>query len=340
VQIGVLGINFKLANVEDRENVAKTFARRFGPFNLLHPPGDTFVPLCTCNRSEIYFSSQDLASTHSYLINLLRRDMPFDFDQKLYSYFEGDCFWHLARVTTGLDSARRLETEIQGQVKDAYEKSSAYQALTRDLHFLFQKSLKIGKRVRSQINQSRTVPDIDEPAVDILREVFSDLNQISVLFVGASEINCKIIRCFKKSSIQNISLCNRMPERALLLALREGIRFVDWSQLEEWYRYDVVVLATKSSEYLITEAMKRNVSSHKVFIDVSVPRNVDPELAQDPLIKLVNIDQLDRMISYAKELASTEVHAIESLVRDAVLRELNQIAKRASLREHICLATA
>jgi glutamyl-tRNA reductase len=339
VQIGVLGINFKQADVETREPIAKTYARRFGPLNLLHPPDEVFVPLCTCNRAEIYFSSHDLPSTHSYLINLLRRDVPFDFDQKLYSYFEGDCFWHLARVTTGLDSARRLETEIQGQVKDAYEKSCMYQMLPRDLHFLFQKSLKIGKRVRSQLSQSRTVPEIDEPAVDALKGVFADFNQIKALFVGASEINCKIIRNFKKSGIQNISLCNRSPERALLIALREGVRPVDWSQLNEWYQYDVVVLATKSPEYLITEEMKRHISSPKVLIDVSVPRNVAPQLAQDPLIKLVNIDQLDKMISYAKELSSTEVNSIESLVRDSVLRELSQIAKRPSLRERISLAS-
>src|SRR4051812_9744096 len=120
MRVGIVGINHKLADLKLRERLAKACQKRFGPFQAVH--GDHhFILLSTCNRTEVYFSSDDLAATHSYLLSILRTDVEEEFDHKLYSYFGTDCFSHLTRVTSGLDSAIIAETEIQGQVKTAYE---------------------------------------------------------------------------------------------------------------------------------------------------------------------------------------------------------------------------
>ena len=116
----MLGINHKLADLKLRELLAKASQRRFGAGISTHG-SHHFILLSTCNRTEIYFCSDDLAATHTYLLSILRNEVDEEFDQKLYSYFGRDCFHHLARVTAGLDSAIVAETEIQGQVKKAYE---------------------------------------------------------------------------------------------------------------------------------------------------------------------------------------------------------------------------
>ena len=111
----MVGINYKLADLKLREQLAKSCLRHFGTSNAVQPP-HYFIILSTCNRTEVYFQSENLR--HPYLhLKHLREDVVEDFNQKLYSYFGQSCLLHLCRVTTGLDSAIVAETEIQGQVK-------------------------------------------------------------------------------------------------------------------------------------------------------------------------------------------------------------------------------
>ena len=108
---------------------------------------------------------RNLAATHTYLLSILRVEVEEEFDHKLYSYFGVDCFSHLTRVTLGLDSAIIGETEIQGQVKLAYENTSDYHPLPEALHFLFQKSLGISKKLRSELQLGRGMPNLEHAAL-------------------------------------------------------------------------------------------------------------------------------------------------------------------------------
>ena len=91
MRIGVVGINYRLAELKLREALARTCQRRFAPSNI-HPAEHTFILLSTCNRTEVYFCSDNLTESHSYLINILRNDIDEEFDQKLYAFFGSDCF--------------------------------------------------------------------------------------------------------------------------------------------------------------------------------------------------------------------------------------------------------
>src|SRR5262245_20986881 len=116
MKVGVVGINHKLADLKLREQLAKNCQKCFGSLRAVNEHHH-FILLSTCNRTEIYFSSEDLTTTHTYLLSILRMEVEGEFDHKLYSYFGVDSFCHLTRVTLGLDSAIIGETEIQGQVK-------------------------------------------------------------------------------------------------------------------------------------------------------------------------------------------------------------------------------
>lgn len=321
MRVGVLGINHKLADLKFRELLAIACQKRFGAGKNAHGE-HAFVLLSTCNRTEIYFSSDDLAETHTYLINILRQEVLIneDFDQKLYSFFRQDCFFHLCRVTAGLDSAIVAETEIQGQVKAAYESTAAYSLLPKELHYIFQKSLQIAKAVRTSLLHLRGMPDLEHAVWNAGMGVFDQISQKNVLFVGASTINLKILAFMQGKQMGKLTICNRTPGLAESVANGYQVMNLPWKELTRWVEYDWIIFGTKSPNYLISkkELNHQCVLSKKVIIDLCVPRNVDPELGK--YFVLQNIDQLNRVLKVRKQHMNDSLIKAEHLVKDAVKR--------------------
>lgn len=336
MRVGVLGINHKLADLKLRESFAKVCQKKFSPkesINLEHP----IVLLSTCNRAEVYFSSEVLSDTHSHILNILRDelvDVSETFDQKLYSYFGLDCFQHLAQVAAGLDSAIVAETEIQGQVKNAYEISSDTVTLSQDLHFLFQKSLKIAKDIRSKFTLGRGMPDLEHAVLNAGLNFFGEPEKTRILVVGASDINEKIIAFLKCKHINDITICNRSGQRAHLLAEKYLIDTLSWNRLSEWVNYDWIIFGTKASEYLISKKdLPNTIVGEKLIIDLSVPRNVEPKIGRDPRITLLNIDQIDRMLQIRKQRTLHFVSEAREVVFHAAKTQIELFHEREKRRE-------
>lgn len=333
MRIGVLGINHKLADLTLRERLAKACQRRFASDCSTHGEQRAFVLLSTCNRTEIYFYSDILAETHSYLLSILRHDVGEDFDQRLYSYFGLDCFLHLARVTAGLDSAIVAETEIQGQVKIAYEKALLYCTLPFELHYLFQKCLKIGKQVRSELPLKPGLPDLEHAIINAGCALFEMPKQTKILCVGASEINVKLISFLKTKQFKNITLCNRSSERAHKVTGDLQLNFLSWHQFSQWHEYDWIVFGTKSSEYLLKKEHLENKSlGQKLVIDLCVPRNVDPLIATHPQINLLNIDQINHTLKIRRLGMTETLMRTEQIVFEAARQQTTLFHQREQHR--------
>lgn len=335
MRVGVLGINHKLASLELRELLAKICYRRLQPGMSTHGE-HSFVLLSTCNRTEVYFSSANLTETHSYLLNILRNDVSEDFDQKLYSYFGQDCLLHLSRVTCGLDSAIVAETEIQGQVKGAYELAQDFHTLPFELHYLFQKSLGIAKKVRAVLPSKPGLPDIGHAIYQTGQHLFKGNTDPAILFVGASEINEQILVFLKGKKLTNMSLCNRTEEAGRELAAKHKIAFTPWEKVEHWQHYDWVILGTKAPDFLIHN---RNIFSynvgHKLIIDLSVPRNVDPTVARHPKITLLNIDQINRRLKIRRKSLSHAINQAEDLVQKTISKQMKIFHEKETSRLRI-----
>jgi glutamyl-tRNA reductase len=332
MRVGVIGINHKLADLQLRELLAKACQRRFVPGNSLH--GDhTFVLLTTCNRTEVYFTSDDLTNTHGYLLQILRNEVEDDFDQKVYSYFSQDCFLHLSRVTAGLDSAIVAETEIQGQVKAAYENAAKHLYLPGELHYLFQKALKVGKQVRTTLPMGRGMPDLEHAIYNAGSHLFKNPQQKKILFVGASDINQKILAFLKSRNLQDITLCNRTIERAQAIAATHQIPILQWEKFSDWHLYDWIIFGTKAPEYLIkTKDLPATTISHKLIIDLCVPRNVDPKFGRDSRITLMNIDQINRILRVRKQGMEHTLAQAEQVIAEAVERHVEGFRVREQFK--------
>lgn len=321
MQIGVIGINHKSANLSWREQLAKAMQRRFGSTQCLHS-SLSYVLLSTCNRTELYFSADDVAQTHTYLISMLRREIRQEFEPKLYSYFGYDCFYHLARVTSGMDSAIVGETEIQGQVKLAYEEGMTRRSLASELHFLFQKSLKIGKEIRSSWLTGHEMPSLKDAVFEMSAHFFPKVSERRLLLVGVSEINCKLLSTFKQRGMTQITLCNRTSAKARDLAAKEKVDWLPWEKLALWSHYDVAVFGTKCPEFVISGS-PGSLSEKKLLIDLSVPRNVDPRLGRHPAITLLNVDQLQKTIDRKKRAKALALARIENeIISQSVVKQV------------------
>ena len=269
MRIGVIGINHKSAEIESREKLAKACQRRLG--GRFFFPELSYVQLSTCNRTEIYFSSPDLAVTHSYLLAIFREEIKEEFEHQIYAYFGSDCFLHLAKVTAGLDSAVLGETEIQGQVKGCYAEGAKNRYLNSEIHYLFQKSLSLGKKLRSSVHLSSM--SLEQVVWQEASAHLGSLCTKRVLFVGVSEINRRIWKYIRQKSAPEITFCNRTYEK---MASLHGVYRLPWEELSSWQSYDLIVFATKAPEYLISTGVKPALP--QLLIDLSVPRNVDPVL--------------------------------------------------------------
>lgn len=341
MRVGILGINHKLADLKLREHLAKACQRRFGSGNALHGH-HAFVLLSTCNRTEIYFSSEDLAATHTYLMSILRHEVQEEeFDQKLYSYFGLDCFTHLARVTAGLDSAILAETEIQGQVKKAYESAIQYHRIPGDLHYMFQKSLKIGKQVRSDFHLQRGLPDLEHAIYNTGSHLFKNPQEAKILFVGVSDINRKILHFLKAKNCGNISICNRSLGPALEIASDYAIKMLSWENLQHWHEYDWIIFGTKSPDFLIgCKDLPKQLTDHKLVMDLSVPRNVEPTIGRHPMINLMNIDQINHTLHIRKQKMAHILSKTEETIYQETRQHILLFKQKDRFRESLLPITA
>lgn len=330
MRVGIVGINHKMASLKLRERLAKTCQRRFGPGHSVHS-NHYFVLLSTCNRTEVYFSSEDLPATHTYILSILRQEVEDEFDQKLYSYFGQDCFLHLCRVSSGLDSAIIAETEIQGQVKTAYEAAVTYHRLPKALHYLFQKSMMTSKQIRTTLQLGRGMPNLEHAVLNCGKEFFSSLENVRILFIGVSDVNKKILNHFKEKKVDDITICNRSGEAACAVADSCQLQVLEWSRLAEWSCYDWLIVGTKAPDYLIKHQDLAYITKDKLIIDLSVPRNIDPIVGNNKHVTLYNIDQIIKSLSAHKHTMTDSLSEAEARIAIAAKQHVMRfLMKEAS----------
>lgn len=299
LHLGMIGINYKTADLVLREAVARGAQSLAGEKRLFfrHPT----ILLSTCNRTEIYFSAEDLSEAHNDLLSFLRQQIQIPFEQKLYSFFGLDCFTHLCRVTAGLDSAILAETEIQRQVKGAYAEACEILALPSCVHYVFQKALRVAKTARSCFFLERGA--LFEMLWRLATEVFSDLSKKRILLVGYSEVNRRFFAFLERRRVFNVKFCTKTGHGCS----RE--------ELLRWHAYDLICCATKADGYLIQGEGRKK---HLIF-DLSVPRNVDPKIRGNVL--LYNIEQIDQLIEQKRtpSLEQSEIFVEQYALRLARL---------------------
>ncbi len=262
---------------------------------------DELVLLSTCNRTELYYVSADGGSAERDVISHFLGAGSVVAQGVFYLHRDADALRHLAMVAAGLDSMVIGETEIFGQLKDAYRVACAASTIGRALHRIFQSIFSIGKKVRSSTLITIGPTSVGAAAVALAREILGNLAGASVLVVGAGDVARSTAQSLRSRGAQSIFVANRSYERAQVLAQSVGgqvIRFSQWVPFLE--QADIVIVSTAAPTYVVTQKVMEQACVARggrplFIIDLSVPRNVDPACAEVKDAILYDMDTLQTL---------------------------------------------
>lgn len=315
-----VGLNHRTAPVEVRELFAVAPAKLGeAASDLRQKTGvEEAVVISTCNRTEIYVAG-DETTVHA-LQELLGGAEHCYHSQKM------DAAVHLCRVASGLDSMVLGETEIFGQVKDAYQAALQSGVTGGVLNRLFQKSFSIGKKVRTETGIQEGATSIGNVAVDLAEKIFGHLKESKVMILGAGEMSRVTAQSLQSRGAHSIFVANRSYDRALDLAQQmngQAVRFDDWQLILE--QVDVVIGSTGAPHTIVqkadVEAVRRKRKYRPLFfIDIAVPRDIDPTVADIEEVYLYDIDTLEQIAGEARVRRAKQIELCEAMIREELIK--------------------
>src|SRR5215213_3506549 len=328
-------MNHRSAPVEVRERVAfppcasRTFLRKLGEEGV----AEEAVLLSTCNRTEVYAVVED-EGARSGILELRAEERGVE-----RASLEADTYWltdaeavrHVYRVASSLDSMVVGEGEILGQVREAYRVATEEHCTGMVLNRLFHTSLRVGKQVRTETgigNSSLSVPHV---AVKLAEGVFGTLRGRRALVLGAGDMSELLIKHLKAREVGEIRIANRTPERALRLAERVGGRAVTFEALsDELADVDVVVSSTGAGEWVVRSEMVAAARARReeplFFIDIAVPRDVDPVVQTLERTFLYDIDDLQAVVERNADDRGEAAEKGEAMISPAVLEFMSWLS--------------
>ena len=328
MQLLVLGLNHKTAPVDVRERFSITRqAVRNGLANLGEYEGlSEMVVLSTCNRSELYAvvddAAEDLLTLKQFLFDLTGAEE--DIDAYLYSFIDTACIRHLFEVTASLDSLILGEGQILSQVKAAYAMARGAGTTSTVLNTLFHRAMKTGKRVRTETRIAYNSVSVSYAAVELARKELGDLSQSNALIFGAGKMAELTAQHLVSRGVQKIYVANRHIEKAEELAAEFGGEAVPFEgALKRAQDVDVVVTSTGAPHYVVKpwetrQLMTRRKGRPLFFIDIAVPRDVDPEVGEIKGVTLYNIDALEAVVDAHVEERRQEAQEARAIVEEEV----------------------
>jgi len=333
--IVVVGLSHRTAPVEVRERLsagAEALPVVLSRLASRSELGEVMF-LSTCNRVEVAAVARDDRLEEG--LRAIREELAHhgglpgeaDLAPFLYDKRGDDAVTHLFRVAASLDSMVLGEPQILGQVKDAYDAAVAAGALKGMLGRCVSRAFAVAKRVRTETAIGAGTVSISSVAVDLARRIFGDLAGHTVLLVGAGEMAEAAAKSLGKGA-RALRICNRSFERAAALAGKMHAAAVPWDELEaELVQADVVVTSTGSRTPIVTRDMvKRVMKARKgrslFFVDIAVPRNVEPDVHKMDNVFVYNVDDLEQHVARGLQARHAELDTAQGIVGEEVAQFL------------------
>lgn len=283
-----------------------------------------FAVLNTCNRVEFYgvAATADAAARISAVFCARQQFDPADFEKIRIELRGRDAVQHLVEVSAGLDSQMLGETEIFGQVKDAYAAAQAGGSTGPVLNRIFQKGFQAAKHVRSHTAITEGQVSIANVAVDLALNIFGSVQDTRILLLGAGEIGEKTAKAFQSRGAKALTVASRHFERAMELATTLGASAMPFEQREARLgEFDVVVCATSAPDLVVSLAATK-AALHKrparplFFIDQALPRDVDPAVAEIQNVFLYNLDDLAKIAEENRAAREAEISKCRAIAAE------------------------
>ncbi|MFZ3339348.1 MAG: glutamyl-tRNA reductase [Terriglobales bacterium] len=344
----LIGVNHKTAPVEVRERFAVPESRLPDACKKLveHPAVSEGMIVSTCNRVEFIANMKNGAGDLREFIGEYFQVDPTQFSAHLYEFHEDDAIRHIFRVASSLDSMVVGEPQILGQVKEAYATARAVGAVRAELDQLLTRAFAVAKRVRNETAVGSSSVSIASVAVELAEKIFGTLNGKSVFLVGAGKMSELAARHLLAHGASSIFVANRTYDRAIRLAHQFDGQAIEFNRLYETCdNADVVITSTGSPHFIFRpehaeQFLSRRRNRPMFFIDIAVPRDVDPEMNKIDGIFVYDIDDLQQAVTSHVADRRKEAEKAEAIVAGEVqkfharLQTLDVVPTIVSLQDH------
>ena len=331
MQLVVLGLNHKTAPVEVREcfSFSEEQVKQALKYFRDQEEFSECVLLSTCNRTELYAVVEDADEALPIMRQFLQHIAvnPPEANNYLFFYTDEDCINHLFRVASSLDSLIIGEGQILSQVKRAYSLARDAENTSTVLNTLFHRAIAVGKKVRTVTHIAYSAVSVSYAAVEMAKKAFGDLTESNVLLVGAGQMSELTARHLVANGVKTVFVSNRNYKRAVELANKfQGIAINFENYIEAANKADIVITSTGAPHYMIrtkdvVRLMQQREGRPLIFIDIAVPRDVEPEVGEIHGVTLYNIDDLEAVVATNIKLRKKEALAAEKII-DAERAEL------------------
>jgi glutamyl-tRNA reductase len=327
--IVLLGVNHKTTPLAVREKLALSggYEEPLARLRQLNGLAEYYL-LSTCNRVEILFTCRDPGQMRREVLDLMfagnvtREEVA----KCIYTFENEEAVRHLFMVASSLDSMIVGESQILGQLKDAFRHASEQKTSGQILNKLLHKSFTVAKRVRTETRIGASAVSISYAAVELGRKIFGDLKGKRVMLIGAGEMAELAAEHLVGQGIAGVVVANRTLERAMKLAKRFNGRAVGLDELvEQLLNVDIIVSSTGAKELIlykkdVASIMRRRRNRPLFFIDIAVPRDLDPEINELDNVYLYDIDDLNNVVEMNKEQRDQEAVKARRIVEEETLK--------------------
>ncbi|MBH0203375.1 MAG: glutamyl-tRNA reductase [Nitrospira sp.] len=331
----VVGLSHKTAPVEIRERLAVPESRLGEALTRLcsYPGVKEGILLSTCNRVEVYSVVEDVEVGYGRIQEFLAdTHLSLSSEQltpHLYWHTGDRAIGHLFRVAASLDSMIIGESQILGQLKDAFEVALAHKTTGVIMNKVVKKAISVAKRVRTETKISEMAVSVSYAAVELAKKIFSDLHEKTVLLVGAGEMAKLAARHLIANGVGHVRITTRTPQHAVDLASKFGGTAVPFDQFkDDMASADIVLVSTGAAHYLVGaedvhRAVRERMNRPMFLIDISVPRNIDPAVRHVDNAFLFDIDDLKQRVEQNRAERVQEAEKAERMVLEEVTTMLD-----------------
>lgn len=348
MKILIIGLNHRTANVETRERLAFNGPKlEEGVFGLKKIPEVKEVAvLSTCNRVELYTCVSNTASAAENIKNFLsgfHNVARSDFEKSLYIHTDTDAIKHILRVGASLDSMVVGEPQVLGQLKDALDFALSKKTTGVLLNKLMKKAISTAKRVRTETKIAENAVSISFAAVELAKKIFTDLSGKSFMLLGAGEMAELAARYIIGNDVKDVIVANRTYERGCELAKEfngRAVRFEGF--LNELIHTDIVICSTGAPTYVLhreqmQKVMKERKNKPVFIIDISVPRNIDPNINKIDNVYLYDVDDLQEVVDTNMLERKKEAENAEKIIDEEVEKFIRWMSSLDSIPTIVAL---
>lgn len=335
----VVGVNHKTAPIEIREKFFLTSTEQdLLLAELKNNPAvvEAFV-ISTCNRTEIYINGLSTEMFFDHVIRLISGIKKLSYTKEFTKYFyihsEHEAVRHLLRVTAGLDSLVIGEKQILGQVREAFEKAQERAMFVKEFNILSNVAVRTGKIAQAKTTISYGGSSISWAAMVWAEKILGTLKDRTVLIIGAGKMSELAIGQINNKGVKKVYLMNRTAEKAQNLSEKFSCIPSAFSEIKEILsEVDVCICSVGAPHYildreLITKVMALRNSKDLVLVDISMPRNIDPEVAKISNVKLSHIDDLNDVVQETMRIRHAAVGKVEEIVETKLKEYYQKLAK-------------